>query len=653
LAFGKKDLSMRSDLTSAARAAVLAAAAWAVLSASASAQGQGHRPLDAAEKARVNAAIDRGVEYLKLTQGPLGTWAAADAKSWQVGYAALPGLTLLECGVSPKDPAVQRVALAVRRAAPAVDQTYEVSLCILFLDRLGDPADEKLIQMLAMRLVAGQAPSGGWGYKVPALRTQEATALLHALRQSEPPTAAGLLVADPLRSVPQQGTGNPGGSGSTGSQGTTGPISGSTGSTGSQGSTGSTGSTGGTVGPGVGGAEDDPPAGPTPGGLARSPRGGLCIKMLEGPGPERGERTGAKDKPFVPPAAFRGLVVFNDPNRIPMLDPKEKPTELILSTTDNSNTQFATLALWVAQRHDVPLKRTLAMVDRRFRTSQNADGSWGYHYVPGGGSPERPPMTAVGLIGLAVGHGLVADGGPPVQDRRVLNGFVALSKNVGRPSGRWDNLPQPNLYHLWSVERVGVLYNIDVIDGKDWYRWGAEALLANQRADGSWDKGGYWSATPTIDTCLALLFLKRANLVSDLSDRLPIDPGQLSTAIKDQSNIDKAVPPRESLPPKQPEPTDPTLNEKLPGTAGGTGDKGGTKNGGAAKEKTAPPEEKSEPAAKRPLWPFLLIGAAMLLLFAGAAFLAVRLTGGGDADDDDEEEPGRPTRGKKGRKGRR
>src|SRR5260370_20043562 len=116
-------------------------------------------------------------------------------------------------------------------------------------------------------------------------------------------------------------------------------------------------------------------------------------------------------------------------------------------------------------------------------------------------------------------------------------------------------------------------------------------------------------------TCLALLFLKRANLVSDLSDKLPIDPGQLSTAIKDQSNLDRAAPPPAdpqsgSLNPKQPGPTDqPQLDEKLPGTVGpGSTDKGGTKNGGA-REKTAP-EEKTEPAAKRPLWAVLLTGAA-------------------------------------------
>ena len=53
---------------------------------------------------------------------------------------------------------------------------------------------------------------------------------------------------------------------------------------------------------------------------------------------------------------------------------------------DNSNTQFATLALWVARRHGLPVDHALARIDSRFRHSQGADGGWGYRYAAGGGS---------------------------------------------------------------------------------------------------------------------------------------------------------------------------------------------------------------------------------------------------------------------------
>jgi hypothetical protein len=80
-----------------------------------------------------------------------------------------------------------------------------------------------------------------------------------------------------------------------------------------------------------------------------------------------------------------------------------------------------------------------------------------------------------------------------------------------------------NLYFLWSLERVGVLYDLPLIGDKDWYRWGAEILVANQQPQGSWTNGGYAGAEPPIDTSLALLFLKRAILVQHLGKKLKLD----------------------------------------------------------------------------------------------------------------------------------
>jgi hypothetical protein len=113
-------------------------------------------PLTKEEQARVRRAIDEGVGYLKRAQGARGTWASPKEKYF-LGYAALPGLTLMECGVPASDQAIRRVGVLVRRAAPTLDATYEIALSILFLDRLGDPKDKEAIQMLAVRLMAGQA----------------------------------------------------------------------------------------------------------------------------------------------------------------------------------------------------------------------------------------------------------------------------------------------------------------------------------------------------------------------------------------------------------------------------------------------------------------------------------------------------------------
>lgn len=59
---------------------------------------------------------------------------------------------------------------------------FEVLEGILFLDRLGDPKDKKIIQTFALRLVAGQSATGGWGYKCPLLPTRSQMELLIALR---------------------------------------------------------------------------------------------------------------------------------------------------------------------------------------------------------------------------------------------------------------------------------------------------------------------------------------------------------------------------------------------------------------------------------------------------------------------------------------
>ena len=107
---------------------------------------------------------------------------------------------------------------------------------------------------------------------------------------------------------------------------------------------------------------------------------------------------------------------------------------------------------------------------------------------------------------------MAAGGGDPV----VEIGMKALARHIGQEQGG----PGANKYFLWSVERVGMLYNRPSIDGKEWYPWGADILVKSQKAEGGWADGGYPGANPASDTCFALLFLKRANLAKDLSTKL-------------------------------------------------------------------------------------------------------------------------------------
>jgi hypothetical protein len=198
------------------------------------------------------------------------------------------------------------------------------------------------------------------------------------------------------------------------------------------------------------------------------------------------------------------------------------------ASSDNSNTQFALLALWVARRYGLPVERSLAVLEHRFREYQAADGSWYYN----SGNPQRPgilgssrrpgmhspAMTCAGLLGLAVGHANDQNKlrtRDLLQDAQVRAGLAYLGRTLPRP-GAFDNR---FFYFLWSLERMAVIYDLKRIGDIDWYPWGARYLVERQAGNGSWTGGAYTAGG--VDTCFALLFLKRANVAYDLKLKLP------------------------------------------------------------------------------------------------------------------------------------
>jgi hypothetical protein len=188
---------------------------------------------------------------------------------------------------------------------------------------------------------------------------------------------------------------------------------------------------------------------------------------------------------------------------------------------DNSNTQFAILAVWTARKYGLPVDRTLSMVEARFRATQHDNGTW--TYSPSANNwPDS--MTCAGLLGLAVGHGIVRSDSKEAsaKDPAIEKGLRYLGSRIGRraPKGS-DKLidadAHGDLYCLWSIERVAVLYDLKTITGKDWYAWGADVLVEHQdKKDGSWNDT--FPGVP--DTCFALLFLKRTNVAQDLTAKL-------------------------------------------------------------------------------------------------------------------------------------
>jgi hypothetical protein len=281
-----------------------------------------------------------------------------------------------------------QIAADLRRQAPSLTGTYELSLAILFFDRLGEPADGSKIRSFARRLADGQTADGAWSYGCP---------------------------------------------------------------------------------------------------------------MRAGPG--------VPGRPSVRPRMLPGGLAWSD----------------------HSNTQFAVLGLWVAQRHGFNARAALSRTAGHFRSIQNRDGGWGYRPDEKSSSLAN---TCSGLLALAARHGLHLQFSPdepnivgmkPDTDTAVAAGLDALCHLLypqGSPRDARSRPHEPRfsheLYTLWSVERVATLYGLHTIGDQEWYPWMASKLVGTQLSDGSWRR----SYPAPIDTAFALLILRRTNFLPDLTAAL-------------------------------------------------------------------------------------------------------------------------------------
>lgn len=188
---------------------------------------------------------------------------------------------------------------------------------------------------------------------------------------------------------------------------------------------------------------------------------------------------------------------------------------------DNSNSQFAVLALSDAQRVGVEVSReTWERAERYWRSTQNEDGSWGY--FPG--EPGTGSMTCAGIGALAICTAALASGDATVENGRAVccrpheqddalnRGIQWLAERFSvshnpRPSG----VGQPALYYyLYGLERAGRLTARRFIGDHDWYREGAEVLVGEQDSLAHYWKGTWFAETdPRISTAMALLFLSK------------------------------------------------------------------------------------------------------------------------------------------------
>jgi hypothetical protein len=200
---------------------------------------------------------------------------------------------------------------------------------------------------------------------------------------------------------------------------------------------------------------------------------------------------------------------------------------------DNSNTQFALLALHEAERAGVPVKdQTWRNIYSYWQRTQNLDGSWGYR-INGGGTGS---MTSAGIAAMVIADDRLHRGDAEVQDERVLccgrqqrnetieRALAWMAQHFSLHTNPGD--PQHLLYYYYGLERVGRLTNQRLIGQHDWYREGAELLVNTQdKLSGFWRGVGSGESDPRIGTSLALLFLakgRRPVLVAKLK-HAPLD----------------------------------------------------------------------------------------------------------------------------------
>jgi hypothetical protein len=189
---------------------------------------------------------------------------------------------------------------------------------------------------------------------------------------------------------------------------------------------------------------------------------------------------------------------------------------------DNSNAQFALLALYEAERIGISASdQTWRLARKHWENAQRPDGAW--NYKPNNpGDSNRGSMTCAGISSLVIAADRIQ---PP--DARVVNGEIKCCTSGENAEGdnrierglEWlgDNFSVSRnpgyghwaLYYLYGLERTGRLTARRFIGEHDWYREGAEFLVSRQdQLSGFWI-GSLNENDQLVGTSFALLFLSK------------------------------------------------------------------------------------------------------------------------------------------------
>lgn len=175
-------------------------------------------------------------------------------------------------------------------------------------------------------------------------------------------------------------------------------------------------------------------------------------------------------------------------------------------TFDFSNTQFAVLGLRAAANNGARVpratwERALALYEKM---NNAKDGGWPYiANTPQMTFGSTTTMTAAGGYGWLVCKTSINER-LAIEELREEGPYRKAAEYLAK-QWNWQNSNE-NFYYLYSLERMCMAGKMEKLVDRDWYADGSAWLLARQATGGTW-LGSYGAE---VDTCLALLFLKRA-----------------------------------------------------------------------------------------------------------------------------------------------
>ena len=448
----------------------------------ASAQAQTSSPVD---QARL-----KGVEFLKAEQYEDGSWSLTDH---DVGITALCALALIENGVPVSDEVVEKAQRYIKKEMDEADGTCDIAMAILFMTRVGGRDSRPEVRELAARLIAGQNVEGGWGTTCPHV-------------------TAGILSNPEERPKPQAGVG------------------------------------------------DNVSTQFAVLGLWAASSWGVDIRETMSQVSDRFAETQREDGGWP-------ILCEEWTKLLPVEEQKKREAQQAATGGKEGDAKSTS-----KKKVEKPKKKTRSKTEKDDEDAPAEEqtfnkGGFGLGLGRGDDSnttptistapkdyqPSDPAMTFAGLYCLAVARaadvqhkkanppkaGVKPSESPAEQSLLEDPSFADGLKIATKYAAKIDSSTSQHFF--WSMERLGVVLGMEKFGDTNWYELGASALVKAQAENGSWgtapkssdeksskkfgegtlaqseESTSYGLTGDLADTSFALLFLRKANLGSDIS----------------------------------------------------------------------------------------------------------------------------------------